>query len=222
MEEIQNFTKHSWKLRQIPNLYDMIQNYLDKCLELCWLMVIQDPPVFMDCNIKVSKKKKRIFDKNLYKAYTKEGKRIIYVVWPVLFLHEGDGPVLSKGVAQGKGKQTVEEKSMYTKPPSDSQFLETYKGDSQRTTTTVFDGTMVKDQSAEVNGNIIVNSFSGPINMSKSTNDFVPRREAFVDENRSTCIEKTAVLSNTWNGQSNRKSMTSVTNGKTNKVKPAT
>lgn len=54
-----------------------------------------------------SKKKNGIntkeeFDKSLYKDYTKRGKHLSYVVWPVLFLHEG-GPLLCKGVAQGTG-----------------------------------------------------------------------------------------------------------------------
>lgn len=40
------------------------------------------------------------FRKDVYKEYTKSGRYLDYVVWPVMFLHEG-GPILVKGVAQG-------------------------------------------------------------------------------------------------------------------------
>lgn len=44
--------------------------------------------------------KKRPFNRDVYKEYTKSGRYLDYVVWPVMFLHEG-GPILMKGVAQG-------------------------------------------------------------------------------------------------------------------------
>jgi hypothetical protein len=37
---------------------------------------------------------------DIYKTYTKSGKFIDYIVWPVLYLYQG-GNILSKGVAQG-------------------------------------------------------------------------------------------------------------------------
>jgi hypothetical protein len=41
------------------------------------------------------------FDTDSFRHYTKSGSTVDYVVWPVLFLHEG-GPIICKGVAQGK------------------------------------------------------------------------------------------------------------------------
>ncbi|OWF41295.1 hypothetical protein KP79_PYT13132 [Mizuhopecten yessoensis] len=69
--------------------------YMKRCVFVCWLMTVQDPKV---C---ISMKPPEIFDEDLYKPYTKKGKRLDYVVWPVLHLHKG-GPILGKGVAQGK------------------------------------------------------------------------------------------------------------------------
>jgi hypothetical protein len=45
-------------------------------------------------------KKKTDFDKNLFKEYTFLGNYFDYIVWPALLLHK-DGPLLSKGIAQG-------------------------------------------------------------------------------------------------------------------------
>jgi hypothetical protein len=42
-----------------------------------------------------------LFDTSVFKAYTKSGKFVDYIVWPPLYLHE-NGPLLCKGVAQGK------------------------------------------------------------------------------------------------------------------------
>lgn len=60
-------------------------------------MAVQDPKVFIDVE-DVSGKK---FEDDKYKHYTKTGKVTDYLVWPVLYLHKG-GPMLGKGVAQGK------------------------------------------------------------------------------------------------------------------------
>ena len=60
------------------------------------ILQVQDPPVVFGPDIKRGDK----FDTDLYKAYTKSGKTVKFVVWPVLLLHEA-GPILCKGVAQG-------------------------------------------------------------------------------------------------------------------------
>ncbi|XP_053399682.1 uncharacterized protein LOC128557084 [Mercenaria mercenaria] len=75
---------------------DALKPYLQKCLELCWLMAIQDPPVHLKCD---GCKKGELFDKNMYKEYTQAGPLIKYTVWPAVFL-EKDGALLCKGVVQ--------------------------------------------------------------------------------------------------------------------------
>ena len=74
--------------------------FITKGIELCWLMCIQDPPMVLHFSGTVGNS----FDETLFKAYTKAGKKIKYVVWPAVALYEG-GQTLMKGVAQGKGKQ---------------------------------------------------------------------------------------------------------------------
>ncbi|XP_052078660.1 centrosomal protein of 128 kDa-like isoform X3 [Mytilus californianus] len=72
-----------------------VKTFIKKTLSLCWLMTIQDPPVIL--NTELSGK----FNTDLFRHYTKSGSNVDYVVWPVVFLHEG-GPIICKGVAQGK------------------------------------------------------------------------------------------------------------------------
>ena len=70
-------------------------------MKLCWLMVCQDPPVALECS-------KNNMD--LYRAYTKSGDTVDYIVWPSLLLHD-DGPLLYKGVAQLKFDKSSDENS---------------------------------------------------------------------------------------------------------------
>lgn len=59
-------------------------------------MSVQDPPVVLGPEAA----RGGPLDSQVYKAYTKNGPTIDYVVWPALYLSEG-GSLLSKGVAQG-------------------------------------------------------------------------------------------------------------------------
>lgn len=58
-------------------------------------MVVQDPPMVFDEEIPEG----RMFEKDMYRHYTKSGEKILFSVWPAMFLHQ-DGPLLVKGVAQ--------------------------------------------------------------------------------------------------------------------------
>ena len=57
-------------------------------------MAVQDPPIALD-NSKPEK-----FDSTKYRGYQHNGPYTAYVVWPAITLHK-DGPMLSKGVAEG-------------------------------------------------------------------------------------------------------------------------
>ncbi|XP_052794169.1 uncharacterized protein LOC128227562 [Mya arenaria] len=82
-----------------PECMDLqVLPYLQECIQLSWLMCIQDPPVVLS---PVGTHGSR-FDTDVYKAYTKCGPIVDYVVWPALCLHER-GPLLCKGIAQGYG-----------------------------------------------------------------------------------------------------------------------
>lgn len=97
-----------------------MKKFLNNCLELCWLMVIQDPPVFMDVVIECSGKK---YDTNVYKHYTKSGKYIDYIVWPPIYLQEG-GSILCKGVAQGTSIKAHKETTVTMEQSQSSEVKE--------------------------------------------------------------------------------------------------
>lgn len=66
-----------------------------KCLELCWLMNMHNPPVALG----LPPAKDSPFDGTFYKEYTRTGTTVDFVVWLPLLLHK-NGPLLQKGVLQ--------------------------------------------------------------------------------------------------------------------------
>ncbi|KAL5011705.1 hypothetical protein ScPMuIL_010256 [Solemya velum] len=76
------------------------RQYIGRCLELTWLMCIQDPPMYLHCNIQCGEP----FDLKKFKPYTKSGKKMDFLVWPALCLEQPkDGVMMSlasKGIAQ--------------------------------------------------------------------------------------------------------------------------
>lgn len=89
--------KYHPKEGRLQKLSTVVTGFTKECLKVCWLMVHQDPPLTFHLNVSEFEK----FDGSLYKAYTKSGTLVDYVVWPALLLHEG-GPTLAKGVVQCK------------------------------------------------------------------------------------------------------------------------
>lgn len=69
--------------------------YFEKCILLCWYMVIQDPMMYLEEDLE----KDSIFDRTTYKEFVQKGDRVKFVVWPALYLYKG-GPLLYKGVVQ--------------------------------------------------------------------------------------------------------------------------
>ena len=74
--------------------------YAAKCSEICLLMCVKDPPLYIDFLTDEKNPQHLLFSGERYKAYTKKGKHILYIVWPCLYL-EKNGPLLGKGIAQG-------------------------------------------------------------------------------------------------------------------------
>jgi len=74
-----------------------IKPYIDACSQICWLMVLIDPPMFADLSLKEGDK----FDPAHYSGYSQSGKIVHYLVWPPLYNCLGGG-LLSKGVAETK------------------------------------------------------------------------------------------------------------------------
>lgn len=87
-----------YPLKKEEVMKDLVSStFYEKCVELCWYMAIQDPVMYLDENTSPGTE----IDKNTYREFTKSGEKVMYVVWPALYLHE-DGPVLYKGVVQVK------------------------------------------------------------------------------------------------------------------------
>ncbi|KAL5012120.1 hypothetical protein ScPMuIL_010671 [Solemya velum] len=70
--------------------------YIEKCVELCWYMLVQDPPMDLCWQYKHGDP----FPSNSFRSYTASGDKVDYVVWPSLYLYE-NGSIISKGVCQG-------------------------------------------------------------------------------------------------------------------------
>jgi hypothetical protein len=65
------------------------------------LCAVQDPPLELDATFTNG------FNTNVFKDYTKSGEFVDFVVLPAMLHHKG-GPLLSKGVAQGKNSDSDE------------------------------------------------------------------------------------------------------------------
>ncbi|KAK3607020.1 hypothetical protein CHS0354_020445 [Potamilus streckersoni] len=87
-------------IRLVPNGINPhnkhLLTYTLNCVEIMWFMSVQDPPIVISC-VKEGDR----FDVSLYRAYTKSGTIVDFCVWPLVLLAE-NGPILSKGVAQGR------------------------------------------------------------------------------------------------------------------------
>lgn len=57
-------------------------------------------------------KKGKKFDIKSFRPYTATGEKVSFLVWPVVLLHE-DGPMLTKGIAQGRPRR--KKKAKYQK-----------------------------------------------------------------------------------------------------------
>ncbi|CAG2202502.1 unnamed protein product [Mytilus edulis] len=68
-----------------------IVKYIKKCSELCWMMQISDPPLYLNFDVNSGEN----LNKNDYNVFTKSGSKIDYLVWPVLYLHK-TGPMLAQ------------------------------------------------------------------------------------------------------------------------------
>jgi hypothetical protein len=69
--------------------------YFNRCVYLTWLMVVQNPPMYMD----EGPDRRSYIKREMYQEFTKKGSIIDYCVWPVLYL-EKDGPLGTKGIVQ--------------------------------------------------------------------------------------------------------------------------
>ncbi|CAG2218330.1 unnamed protein product [Mytilus edulis] len=81
--------------KTVVHYIDYCLVYVENCVNLCYYVAVQDPPMIIDFV------PGHIFDKQSWKEYTRSGTEVEYVVWPALYLYKG-GPMMAKGVVQPK------------------------------------------------------------------------------------------------------------------------
>ena len=82
----------------VPENQPIIMKYIQKCLELCWMMNMHSDPIFLKFE---EVKGLAIFDRKTYKPYLDGGKYLDFIVWPPVYAYEG-GKLIAKGIAEGK------------------------------------------------------------------------------------------------------------------------
>ncbi|KAK3100276.1 hypothetical protein FSP39_017406 [Pinctada imbricata] len=76
-----------WNPYDMPNL----NVYIDKCIELTWLMAVQQPKMHLTEAAPGDQ-----LNKAAYRYYQQKGDLVKMTVWPALYLYQG-GPIVSKG-----------------------------------------------------------------------------------------------------------------------------
>lgn len=84
-----------WARGQYPQ---EIHKYIERCIELVWLMSVQDPPMYVMSADKGDKVRTDMFT-----YYGIKGKVVRTTVWPAVLLHR-DGPIISKGYVLPQAK----------------------------------------------------------------------------------------------------------------------
>ena len=72
-------------------LVDRLSDYLDKCVEITWLMSVHDPPM----RFILSRRDEQI-DLSRFMYFRVKGKVTDFTVWPAMVLYHG-GPVIRHG-----------------------------------------------------------------------------------------------------------------------------
>lgn len=79
----------------VGQIAEKCRPFVNKCVQYCWLMCIQDPPIHMSTFNRGEE-----YNSNEMKSFTKTGRFVDFVVWPAFYLYE-NGPLLSKAIIQG-------------------------------------------------------------------------------------------------------------------------
>ncbi|KAL5011704.1 hypothetical protein ScPMuIL_010255 [Solemya velum] len=103
------------------NISPKIQQYSERCAELTWYMVVQDPPIEMYVLDEGH------VDTDYFRFYTMSGTQVQYCVWPALRLYK-HGQALLKGVLQAKcSTKVVDAPKRYTHEDSTQPSHVTYR-----------------------------------------------------------------------------------------------
>ena len=73
----------------------VVQMYIKRCTEICWLMAVQDPPMALS----TFEDEGNTFRRSKFREYTRTGALVDYAVWPAVLIQD-NGDLMAKGVAQ--------------------------------------------------------------------------------------------------------------------------
>ncbi|CAG2189071.1 uncharacterized protein LOC143060988 [Mytilus galloprovincialis] len=72
-------------------------DYIKKCAEVCWIMNVQNPSIFLDFDLRYG----YVIDQHSFSTFRKHGDYVNYVVWPAVYLNR-NGPILCKGIVESQ------------------------------------------------------------------------------------------------------------------------
>lgn len=130
-----------------------VMDFVKSCIRLCWYMNLQEPPVHMVTDADAN-------SLHMFRAYTRSGDVIDYVVWPSLLLKE-DGPLLYKGVAQMKrtvvtATQTNKREPVSDNNDGDKESFKEGRGTNQQDPSPLYENVEFSGQNKNEVGNGIV------------------------------------------------------------------
>lgn len=143
LQEIENAEANELKIScDILKSCKRVMDFIKSCIRLCWYMNLQEPPVYMVTDVDPN-------SLHMFRAYTRSGDVIDYVVWPSLLLKE-DGPLLYKGVAQMKRTVTTTQTNKREPVPehngADKDSLKEGGGTNQQDPSTLYENVQFSEQ----------------------------------------------------------------------------
>lgn len=85
------FKSHVYREHFGISMEPRLEKYIDRCVEYSFLMVVQDPPMYLEYPESGQK-----INTSLFKPFRQKGSVVQMCVWPCVCLHK-DGPVVCKG-----------------------------------------------------------------------------------------------------------------------------
>nr|XP_022321254.1 uncharacterized protein LOC111123295 [Crassostrea virginica] len=101
---VRSIQKYAKREREQTKYGKDCERFAAKCLEMCWYMAVQSPPLALVFDVK----RLDPFNDKYFKKFVTTGDKFDFVVWPCILLHK-NGPILAKGVAQAMRADSTKE-----------------------------------------------------------------------------------------------------------------
>ena len=82
-----------------------VLSYVDRLVELLWLMVVQEPPLLVHW----LEPRATVQPRN-FRCYSEKGDYVRHTMWPAVFMREG-GPLLSRGVVMATNDEEWDDRA---------------------------------------------------------------------------------------------------------------